>query len=41
MMMDSSVDENTMADGTATIKVIGVAIPSGYRTLKQQDRKAQ
>lgn len=24
MMMDSSVDENTMADGTATIKVIGV-----------------
>ena len=24
MMMDSNVDENTMADGTATIKVIGV-----------------
>ena len=22
MMMDSSVDENTMADGTATIKVL-------------------
>lgn len=22
-------------------KKIGVAIPSGYRTLKQQDRKAQ
>ena len=24
MMMDNSVDENTMMDGTATIKVIGV-----------------
>ena len=24
MMVDSNVDENTMLDGTATIKVIGV-----------------
>ena len=27
MMMDSSVDENTMADGTATIKVMVLEEP--------------